>query len=614
MGPGRFQGVRGTFGGVGLLVACAGMVGGCSSRLDRIDRHIDRVLAEAEPRTGVAAPRSSRAPVPGRDRTDGRLDAAPPTANPGAEELSYVERQGATPGTPEAITELNQRLRQYASGGLTGEGVQDLTLGEAFRAAQRQGREYLDAEEDYLISAIGLLVERHRWGPRLFNDTSATFSGDGEDGRFDNALNVVNTMRATQRLPYGGEAEARWVWSAAEQLRSSVSGQYRQSSELVFEASVPLLRGAGMAAREDILQRERDLIYAAREFEDFRRSYFVSIASDYFDLVQTAAELRNQMAQIASLRVFVSQQEALYEAGRLSAFEMNNARNQLLSSLSQLASIRERFLLQIDRYKVRLGIPIEHATRIVGATFDLREPEVDLDAAARDALIYRLDLQNQRDRLADARRGVDNARNDLLPDLSVTGSAGIPTDADTREGGVLFDPDDTDWEAGLNLSLPLDRRIERLQLRQSIIQLERAARQLDESEDNVLLDVRQQGRGIDLARFRLELAEAQVKINEQRLREQELKRDLVDTRDRLDTEQELLQARNARDAAITDLRVAVLNFLLASAQLRVASDGSLEQPPGMTLNIQDVPIDYGELFAPEDPRPGDAAPAMPLEG
>lgn len=575
---------------------------GCSGGMDQIDRRLSRVLGDSAARANLnAPPRIAPAPEFAASRK-GLYETQPPTVNPGASDLGYTELERGEPGSEEVIDGLNRRLRNFAlqAGGIGAENVMELSLLDALRLAQRQGREYLSAEEDYLLTAIGLLVERHRWGPRLFADSSVSVSGDGDDGRFENALGVVNSLRVTQRLPYGGNVEARWVWEATEQLRSSVSGQYRQSSALVLSGDVPLLRGSGMPAREDRIQAERNVVYAAREFEDFRRAYFVSIALDYFRLIQTINELQNRIRQIQSLELFVAGEQARYRAGRRSEFQVNQARNQLINARSQLSSAREQYTLQLDRFKVRLGIPIEHPVQLVAATIDVPEPATTIEAATESALRYRLDLQNRRDQYLDSRRDVLNARNDLLPDLDLSGSVRIPTDDDVREGGLAIDPDELSWQTALTLSLPLDRRIERLQLRQALVRLERARRSLEEFTDNVVLDARRRVREIDLARFRLELAEASVQINERRLDEVRLKEAETDVRDRLEAETDLLDAQNRRAQAITDLRVAILNYLETIGQLRVAPDGSLEALPGMEVVIDDRPIDFHSLFSDED--------------
>jgi hypothetical protein len=86
---------------------------------------------------------------------------------------------------------------------------------------------------------------------------------------------------------------------------------------------------------------------------------------------------------------------------------------------------------------------------------------------------------------------------------------------------------------------------------------------------------------VDLARFQLRLADEQVRINQRRLVGQELKRDELNTQTLVDTRNALLAAENQRDRARTNLRTAILNYLLETDQLRVGRDGTLERLPGM---------------------------------
>jgi outer membrane protein TolC len=494
----------------------------------------------------------------------------PTTTNPAAEGLRYVPAE-----------EARAALARLAVERTSADGSFVLNLSDAFREGQRSGRELRSAEDDYLISAIGVLVQRHLWGPRFFNDTSATLDGFGDEGSFQHAASLVNTLKATQRLPYGGEVEAAWVVRATEQLREQATGRYTQSSELVLSASIPLLRGAGQVAQEDLLQAERDLIYQARTFERFRRSFLVSIAGDYFDLVQSAAQIRNQEVQIESLRRLEAATKARVEAGRLDAFQTGIATSRVLAGEARLRGLRETYALQLDRFKVRLGFGPDKAVAIGDIDLSIPEPAISPEDATRIALEYRLDLQNQRDRVGDAARTVANRRDALLPDLKFTGSVGVPTDTDERVGSLSHDAGETEYSVGLMLSMPLDRERERLDLRSSMIRLGQSRRDYEKSRDDVIVRVRSALRNIDVAKFQLDLAEQQVKINERRVEGQTLKKDQLDPQILVDTANELLDAQNNRDQARTDLRKAILNYLLESDQLRVARDGTFERLPGM---------------------------------
>jgi outer membrane protein TolC len=576
---------------IGLLLAAAGT--GCSPGLEAIDRRTQALMAERARDAGlpdIVPARTRGAQVP----REGLYALNPPTRNPGAEDLAF--------DTAGELAEVPARLQRDAAIAAAAIGYDEsalliLDLAAALEQAQLTAREYRSAEEDYILAAIRLLIEQHRWEPRLFHQTSLGASGSWDDGRNDSALRVINELRATQRLPYGGEVEARWITQATDNLRERVGSEYFQSNELSIDANIPLLRGAGMVARESLIQSERDLIYAARDFEQFRREFLVDVAVDYFRLVQSLAQIQNQAAQLGSLLRFEQEQQAKLDAGLVAAFALADAQNRVFAARASLDQQRENFVVQLERFKIRLGLPVERPVRISGTALSLAAPEVDMNAAMQAALEYRLDLQTQRDQVVDARRDVLVSRNQVLPDLDLGAGLGLGSDNDNDNAGFSLDPDDADWNASVTFGLPLDRREERLRLRQSTIALEQRERTYEQFRDNLLLDVRRTARGIDLARRQLELAEYRVLINERRLYEQaELRPDEIDTRTRLETEADLLDARNARDQAATDLRVSILNFLRESGQLRVAPSGNLAVLPGLPVEVSSRIIDYELLF------------------
>lgn len=584
---------------VALLVAGMWLVG-CAGDLGSIDRKVDRLLAarstgEGGLGGGAAAPeRSWRDPELPKYRE--LAEKHPSSVNPASEQIGFKPS--------DENRDVAKRLRelQRQSAGNDTDTVR-LDLWECWRQAQKTAREFLTAEEDYILAGIRLLLERHRWSVRLFADSSVSFDSTQVDGDTSSAINVVNQLGARKQLPFGGEVEARWVWQASEDLRSRVTGQYRQSSALVLEGNIPLLRGAGMLAEESLIQAERDLVYAARDFESFRREFLVSIARDYFAILQQRDNVLSTERQVESLRSIRDRQQSLFEAGRVAQFEVNTAASDVLNAEAGLANAEESLLLSLDRFRVRLGLPDTQRIRVEASELLVPEPDVSLDEAVTMALEYRLDYQNRRDRLDDTRRGVRIAMNNLLPDLNLTGSVSLPTDADEREGGAVYEFDDVRYAAGMRMDWPIDRETERLQLRQSIIGLEQARRQLDQFRDNLVIDVRARVREIERARFNLLLAQDGVNINLLRKEEQDINADQLDAQRQVDTANAIRSAEQSRDQAKADLRNAVLDYLLATGAMRVKRDGSFDPPPG----LQSAPRPSAE------PTPG-AAPVPPFPG
>lgn len=571
--------------------------------MDRIDRATDSVITERTLAMGAAdAPRlfnGTTAPErPASTTRAGWYQSNPTTVNPPASSLRFDPADEAR-----NVADLLARYADDATGTTEAEGAMVLDLDGVFRLADSSSREHRQAEESYLLTVISLLIERHQWSPRLFNDTSVSVAGSGDEGRYESALSVINTLRVSQRLPFGGDVEARWVTRAAEQLSDAATNQYTSSSELVLSANFPLLRGAGRVARESLLQAERDTVYAARTYEQFRRQLLVSIASDYFSLLETRARIGNQQRQLDSQLRRQEETAAKVIAGRLNPFQNQITANAVKQSQAQLANLRESYILQLERFKLRMGLDPVAAVVLGEPGMTLREPAISPEEAVARALNYRLDLQNRRDALIDAERAVANARNDLLPDFDVNAAFSVPTESDGDQEGLGLDAGDSEYSVGGTFSLPLDRRVEKLGLRRSQIALERERRSFDEFRDGIVIDARQAVRAVDLARFQLQLAEEQIEINRRGLEDLSL-RDDADPQSILDRQDALLDAENARDRAITDLRNAILEYLQTTGQLRVKPDGTFDPPPGMLV------VGNTETYDTADPYPeGGETPA-----
>lgn len=562
---------------------------GCSG-LGSVDRRIENMLERRTDRIGGAvSPTREFRPVE-EQRVRGQTDKEPPTNNPRAEDLFY--------GIAAEDRDVAMRIDEFTA---LPEDAMRIDLVDALRIAQESGREFRNAEEEYILSAIRLLIERHRWGPRFFNDLSANVSGDF-DGDADTALRIMNDLRVTQRLPYGGQVEAGLIVEAVEQLRDSATESYRQSTALVLNANIPLLRGAGDVAREDLIQTERDLVYAARTFERFRREFLVSIATDYFNLVAQLASIDNQERSLQSVQLALERSQARVRAGQEAASQARTIEQQVLETQSRLISARESYILALDRFKIRLGLPVETPVIMTPSKINLPEPDTTPGEASQLALLYRLDLQNQRDRIDDSRRNVAIAHNQILPDLNFNANVRADTDPNDRIGGLDLQFDDARYNVGVTFGLPLDREIERLNLRSAMIGLARIRRTYDQFRDNVIVDARQQRRRIDQDRFRLELAERGVETS--RLAIEQIIIQQSDAITLLDAEDRLLNSENDRDNALRDLRISILSYLLATDLLRVDRDGNIQPLPGMPQRL--IESDAEGLAAPGTPGEGES--------
>lgn len=553
---------------------------GCESGMRAIDRRTEANLlaAASDVGGGASAPR-----IRSREFYEGDPFPAdppsmysPPTRNPAAGELAFASR----PAKEETLEAAAERMQQ--AGRPPAEAL-PLDLGGALRFALGNAVEYLNAEETYIISALRLIIEQHRFEPRPFNVTSAEFDALGRDGRFARTLEIANDLGVAQRLPYGGDVTARLVVDLTRQVDRFGAESSGQSADLILSANIPFLRGAGLAAREELIQASRNLIYAARTFEEFRRQFCFALTRSYLELVVQQQEIANARRQVESSRQVEAREEAWVRAGRQPPFQADLAKQNTLFAIDRLAGLEERYRVAVDSYKVRIGMDPTEPVVIVPVRLDLPEPATLPSQAVALAMEFRLDLQTVADQVADAKRRVDVASNQLLPDLGIALAGVIPTNGDMRYGGLNFVPGDGAYSVAARFAAPLDRTIERSRLREAQIRFEQAVRDDRLARDRAAVEVRSAIRGIDLSRFSLLLQEQNVRIAMNREASIAAAPDRASARDRTEAVDQRRRAEDQRDRAAVDLQVSILGYLLATGQFRVQESGMFQPLPGMRV-------------------------------
>jgi outer membrane protein TolC len=537
---------------------------GCGGSLKDIDRRVDVLMFSTSTKMGAVHPEAWS--DSGGFTVDSLTNAEPTTVNPAADLLGFI------PATrldeDEIAKSLDRAADDLASSG------EVLSLEEVLVWANEHAKEMQFAQYDYLSSTLSLLRELHLWGPRFYNKIDSTVSADSSSGLYNTSLAVVNDFNVSHKLPNGGTVSAGALTTIARDIHTTTT-ENSKSSSLQLSLDIPLLRGAGTAAQESLIQSKRNLIYAARSYERFRRLFYREIVGDYLSLVVQKQSLENAQRGVDSLRQLAKRQAALYVSGRTRLYDSADAENQALASVARLSQSWERFRLALDRFKIRIGWPIENIIQVAPAPLGLVPPDVDAEIVIGEALQYRLDLQNEKDRVIDTQRGVENSLNDLLPDLSFTASSSLASNDDQVLG---FDMEEVDYLAGLSLSLPLDRGVEKIKVRQQQIVLERAKRKYRESRDDVIVSVRSSLRNIEVFQFTLDLQERNVKIAELGLDSINADPDRVSVLDQTRAISDLQGAQDARDSAKKDLELSILGYLLQAGRLRVSENGTLLLP------------------------------------
>lgn len=423
----------------------------------QLDAEADRLTHQQQRTTlgphGVLLDTPAPPPVP--EPQPSLYDYDPATTNPPAEQLT---------AQPAAITTASGNI---AYPNILDDGSRPDTLRLDLEAllgyAIAHGPEYRRQKEDLFLTTLSLIIERHEWGPRFFSSVTGRVDGVPEAGDNDTALNLIASLGVTQRLPYGGTISAAALVDYVRFLEKAATNNLpdeTDATEFQIALDLPLLRGAGRAAAtvEARIQAERDLIYAVRGFERFRREFFVDLATTYFDLLRRQGQLANRDLQLQNLEQSAELFTALAEAGRQTFFQAQRAEQRVLRARNQLLNQRENYARQLDNLKLQIGLPTTRPLEIVAVDIEVPEVSLDPDDAVLTGRNLRLDLQTAGNRVTDSQRGVLIARNGLLPDLDFSADLSIPTDQTIQRGGLDFEVGDGEYSLELTLGIPLDRK------------------------------------------------------------------------------------------------------------------------------------------------------------
>lgn len=454
-------------------------------------------------------------------------------------------------------------------------GVVTLRLRQALAYAFRHSREVQNAKEALYVAALDLTLERHLWTPQFVGSIQSEYANYGQVSDFDHAMSAVSELAVTQRLPYGGEVTARVLNSLMRDLGNQVTTG--ETGNAILEANIPLLRGAGRVAYESRYAAERELVYAVRDYEHFRREYAVRIADEYFVLQERKAAIANAHKSYLSRREDWVKAEFVQRVGRSrDVFEATRARSTFRSAEASLVSAKEQYATGLDRFKIELGMPMNVLLDVVDQNDDRESalfaglmPETDETASIEVALRFRLDLLNEADRVDDAQRGVTVAKNRILPDLELSGSVTLDTDPE-HLNSTSYNTERSTWRAAAEMRLD-DRKTERNAYRASLIAFRRAQRDFDQFADEVRADVRAALRRIDQQKNLVDIQAMNVSENALRLEAAQAQYNLgkIGNRDVVEADDDLLAARNDYAQALSAFRSALLAFRRDTGTLRV---------------------------------------------
>ncbi|MCA9052246.1 MAG: hypothetical protein KDA75_00340 [Planctomycetaceae bacterium] len=110
---------------------------------------------------------------------------------------------------------------------------------------------------------------------------------------------------------------------------------------------------------ESLTQAERNVIYAAREFSRFRRTYYLRLATQYYNLLRNYRQIEIDAQNYLSLVRVYGQREVEFASGEVARVQMDQVEQNALSARSSLIADCNLVENAVDQLKISMGLPTE---------------------------------------------------------------------------------------------------------------------------------------------------------------------------------------------------------------------------------------------------------------
>lgn len=427
-----------------------------------------------------------------------------------------------------------------------------LTLEDCVELAIKQNRRFLREEENLILEHISYELTRHNYGPLVRAAITSELDDDGS------TLHEAE-FSVTQRLLTGGDLR---LSASSTGSRDGDLDVEAYSSALVLSYIQPLLKDAGRRVeREELTTAERELEYARRSLILFREEFLIGIVRQYYRILQQERAVGNQEKKVGNAKSLFVRSKAQLGRGKASPIDVYRAELTLLRAQNQLIDARDLHDISLDEFNIDLGLPAETEISLEKRELEFKAIEVDFREYVRLALANRLDLKTVTEEAEDSKRRLDIARNRLRSRLDLSMSVqSLASPADRFRDQEFDDPE---WSVQLEYELPLDRKAERTDYRQQLIDYLRSVRSKERLRDEIIVGVRTVIRDLRKAEATLKIQKQNIDVAEKQLKRSrsDYDRGTINTLDVVDALDDLTDARNRYDGAIVDYTIAKLELL-----------------------------------------------------
>ena len=465
-------------------------------------------------------------------------------------------------------------------------GAYVLRLENALDLAVHHSRSYQSRKEQLYLSALSLTLSRHQFTPIFSGNAGGAYNVTAvETPALSDHFAEDRTVSAS------GSVGENWLIRDVGRITTAFTADFLRfvvgdprlatSSKLSATFVRPLWRDAGFKQEmESLTQAERSLLYDLRDFTQFRKDFSVRIASAFYNVLGNRDAVHNSYLNLQTSHKNADRTRALSKEGRVAGTDLGRQEQQELSAEGSWINAVRSYKQALDNFKIQLGLKVD-ANLVLDdlelESLQILHPAITAEDSIQLALASRLDYMTIQDQLEDSERKVKVAQNFLKPRLDLTGNASLASNP--NENWKLPEARRYNWSAGLEVDPGLDRTSERNAYRSALITRNRAARTLEEQEEQIKLQVRDSWRTLDQAKRSYEISEIGVRLAERRVEEQGLLAEWGRSKaqDQVDAQNALIDSKNQRTQALVTHTIARLQFWNNMGILYIKANGQWEE-------------------------------------
>lgn len=385
---------------------------------------------------------------------------------------------------------------------------------------------------------------------------------------------IVDFRRAdfslAQKLPTGADLVASFTNLREDSNLPTRTFDPSYDSELKFFLIQPILRDFGRRVTEQgILFAIKDREISVQDLRERAFDVLSQVRDAYFDVLRYRDELTYREASVALAEKVLAENQARVKVGVLPPVEVLEAEVGLKLRQRELLDAERNYSDSLDILAVLVNVPAP--VEVAGEELGQPAIESDEEQGLRSALEKRPDILRRLKEIERLALESKIARNRTLPALDLFASyshKGLGGDYDDALDDIASGELEN-WEVGLNFSYPIGNREARNEYLRTRLRLKGNHARLAQLKEEVLREIRAAIRLLEVSGKKIEVASRGRDLAEEQLRTLLKRKEvgLATTRDVLEGEEDLAEARTEFTAALADYNKAVTDYLRGSGQL-----------------------------------------------